>query len=48
LLFEVLVVGDHVLPWMQQFLGTDMATLTALDSLTTLGRQCSGNGAAPP
>jgi alkanesulfonate monooxygenase SsuD/methylene tetrahydromethanopterin reductase-like flavin-dependent oxidoreductase (luciferase family) len=36
LLLNVFVVGDHVPAWMQQFLGTDAATLIAHDSLTML------------
>jgi hypothetical protein len=36
LLLKVPVIGDHVPAWMQLFLGTDAATLTALDSLTML------------
>jgi hypothetical protein len=36
LLLKVPVIGDHIPAWMQQFLGTDAATLTALDSLTML------------
>jgi hypothetical protein len=46
LLLKVPVIGDHIPAWMQQFLGTDAATLTALDSLTML--RGSAREMAPP
>ncbi len=36
LLLNVFVIGDDVPAWMEQFLGTDAATLMAHDSLTML------------
>jgi hypothetical protein len=46
LLLKVLVIGDHLPAWMKQFLGTDAATLIALDSLTML--RGSAQETAPP